>query len=243
MMGQDIKRKLFTAAVLLGCVLPVLISAGCNNTVDGSGRNPDNDDTLIQSLTPTAEVTAVAKTSSPQKSVNFTLTSTHTGEWKVYYAPTGGAPVGGVTASFASPVLTLTAEGANLDAMTWWVSVTESGRSESPRLGLTVEPYAAPPPSGTVPITVSFGGVPSDPVTVNGSASVSKTGGPLPVSVSAPGDYTAFEWRLDNVTMAQTGSTCNITVSSLSLGQHWVTVIAWKGTVPYSARIAFTLTN
>jgi uncharacterized repeat protein (TIGR02543 family) len=111
-----------------------------------------------QSATPAAGSLTVAKTAGTQRAVNFTLTTPHTGEWKVYAGGTGGEALGDVSASFTVPNLTLTAAGEDLPAGTYWVSVTETGKTESFRLGLTVGAYVPPPPSSTPtagPLTVA----------------------------------------------------------------------------------------
>jgi hypothetical protein len=99
-----------------------------------------------QSATPSINPGAdtVAKTAATQQSVSFVLTSSNTGVWNVYDVETGGAPLTTISAVFAGSTLTLTASGGDLSAATYYVSVTESGKSESVRLGLTVGPYAAP---------------------------------------------------------------------------------------------------
>jgi hypothetical protein len=98
------------------------------------------------SATPTATVTTVAKAASVQKSVVFTLTSTHTGGWKVYEEETGGSPLAAVSASFNTGTneLTLTATGDDLADDAYFVSVTEDGKQESARLELLVEEYLDP---------------------------------------------------------------------------------------------------
>ncbi|MDR2021490.1 MAG: hypothetical protein LBQ14_12075 [Treponema sp.] len=221
-------------------VPPMVIVSGCPVEDGGSGEQVPPPRTGA----PGAEETVVAKSSSPQKMVDFIVTSGHTGgEWKVYYSASGGSPAAGVEASFDPPVLTLTASGDNLLNTTYYVSVTESGKAESERLGLTVAPYTAPS-AGTGFIAITFGGVPADPVEISGPATISKTAGPLTISVGSPESFDRFEWRLDGV--KQTGRTSGVYtvgLSSLSLGQHHVMTAAWRGNVPYSARAVFTVTN
>jgi len=87
---------------------------------------------LDQSATPTASVTTVAKTAA------------------------GETPASGVTAAVTSwPTLRLS-HASDIPAATYHVSVTESGKTESARLALTVESYqtpALPTLAGTVVIT------------------------------------------------------------------------------------------
>ena len=136
-----LKANAFTFVLLAALALPVLICTGCPDVLDDSLSE--------QSAVPAGEAAAlsIAKTTASQKSVSFTLTSTHTGEWKVYGAETDAAPLTTAAASFSTPVLTLSAAGDDLPAGNYWVSVTEAGKTESPRLGLTVGPYV-PPESG-----------------------------------------------------------------------------------------------
>ncbi|GAB6391813.1 MAG: DUF1566 domain-containing protein [Treponematales bacterium] len=94
--------------------------------------------TWPKTAAPTATVTTVKKVDHPQKSVSFTLTSAGTGTWKVYGAASGGAALSAVTAAFNAPALTLTASGSDLEAGTYYVSVTEGDSPESDRLALTV---------------------------------------------------------------------------------------------------------
>ena len=96
-----------------------------------------------QSTTPTASVTTVAKTAATQAAVNFTLGSALTGTWKVYDSSTGGNLVSGITASAVGTTLSLT-HASNIPAGTYYVSVTEAGKTESTRLALIVGAYVAP---------------------------------------------------------------------------------------------------
>ncbi|GAB6391976.1 MAG: hypothetical protein MdMp014T_1349 [Treponematales bacterium] len=107
---------------------------------------------LDQSAAPTATVTTVAKTTAAQAAVDFTLTNSAalSGAWKVYNAAAGGDIVSGVTAAITSwPTLRLS-HGHDIPAAAYYVSVTETGKTESARLALTV---ANPALGGTVSIT------------------------------------------------------------------------------------------
>jgi hypothetical protein len=97
------------------------------------------------SYIPTAneQDTTVTKGPGPQTTVNFNLTSSHTGVWKVYRSATDSSLADGVTASFDSPVLTLS-HATDVPAGDYWVSVTEPDKTESSRLKLTVREYVAP---------------------------------------------------------------------------------------------------
>ncbi|MCL2044028.1 MAG: hypothetical protein FWG89_07815 [Treponema sp.] len=93
----------------------------------------------IMSTVPTASVTSLNKTDSPQKAITFALTSSHAaGSWHVYSAA-GGSALAPVTAAFSGGNLTLTADGADIASSTYYVTFIEPGLMEStPRLALTV---------------------------------------------------------------------------------------------------------
>jgi hypothetical protein len=92
--------------------------------------------------TPETEVPRAVKAEEVQAAVDFTLTSSYTGAWKVYSTAAGGRPVTGITASFAAPVLTLS-HASDVPAGTYWVTVKGSETAESGRLKLTVEAFTA----------------------------------------------------------------------------------------------------
>jgi hypothetical protein len=144
------KKKLYgLLAVLLALAL-----GGCGNP-SGGGDGPESggpEGGLPLSATPSASVISVIKTSATQKYVGFTLTSTHTGTWKVYGGATGGSPLTNVTASFSAPTLTLGSTGSDLAAGVYYVSVTGEGKSESGRLTLVVQSFGAPALGGAVSI-------------------------------------------------------------------------------------------
>jgi hypothetical protein len=97
-----------------------------------------------QSGTPTTANATVAKTNATQAAVAFTLTSSNDGTWKVYDAITSGNEVTATVApTFSSPTLTLT-HASDIPAAIYYVSVTETSKTESGRLALTVGPYVAP---------------------------------------------------------------------------------------------------
>ncbi|GAB6393049.1 MAG: leucine-rich repeat domain-containing protein [Treponematales bacterium] len=107
---------------------------------------------LDQSAAPTATVTTVAKTTAEQAAVDFTLTNSAalSGAWKVYNAAAGGDIVSGVTAAVTTwPTLRLS-HATDIPAAAYYVSVTETGKTESARLALTV---ANPVLGGAVSIT------------------------------------------------------------------------------------------
>ncbi|MDR1586103.1 MAG: alginate lyase family protein [Treponema sp.] len=129
--------KNFLLILLAVQALAACIYSACGGINDGDGE-------AERSATPAAAETAAAKSQPVQKSVNFTLSSAGDGQWKVYNAAAGGSPLAGVSASFTPPVLTLTASGDDLAERTYYVTVTEPGKTESGRLALTVEAYSLP---------------------------------------------------------------------------------------------------
>jgi hypothetical protein len=134
----DIKKMrttLLLPGLLTALVLTAFICSACGGIND---ENPGNEE---RSAKPAAAETSVAKSAQVQKSVDFVLTSGHSGQWKVY-GDTVGSPLSGVNASFNAPVLTLSASGDDLAERTYYVAVTESGKTESVRLALTVEAYS-----------------------------------------------------------------------------------------------------
>ncbi len=110
----------------------------------------------LVSATPTASVTTVAKTSATQPGVSFTLTNSTSyanGQtWAVYTGLTGQTLASGVTATNIGNSLTI-AHATDIPAGTYYVSVTESDKTESARLALTVGAYVPPALTGTVTIS------------------------------------------------------------------------------------------
>ncbi|MCL2410358.1 MAG: hypothetical protein FWC97_01825 [Treponema sp.] len=91
-----------------------------------------------------AENASVTKTAVTQASVNFTLSSSHTGTWRVYNS--NGVLQTGINVNFdtSTRILTLTATGGDIAAGVYLVSVQETGRGESARLALVVLPFVQP---------------------------------------------------------------------------------------------------
>jgi len=135
-----------------GCIF-----AGWNTQPDGSGASYTNGQSVTdlttantvtlyakwQSNPPTANVTSVSKAApaTDQKAVTFTLTSTHTGTWRVYNAATDVTVSSTVSATFTAPNLTLAASGNDLALGTYYVSVQQPNSTESSRLALTVATF------------------------------------------------------------------------------------------------------
>jgi hypothetical protein len=109
-----------------------------------SGRLRLTVEALAVSAAPEAANASGKKDQAVQPAVSFVLTSTHSGVWKVYEETANGYSPAGVTAAFSTPNLTLTAANGNLNAGVYYVSVTQSGKGESPRLALTVQDYTDP---------------------------------------------------------------------------------------------------
>jgi hypothetical protein len=91
-----------------------------------------------QTDTPTVSQNSVVKIIRPTAQVSFTLTNLSSGSitWKLYTESAGGTMWEGVNASSSGSTLTLT--GDDIPVGTYYVSATESGKTESGRLPLTV---------------------------------------------------------------------------------------------------------
>jgi len=96
---------------------------------------------LYPSISPTVNQSTVDLESATQSSVEFTLTNSIEGEWKIYSAATGGDPLTGISVAINGSILTLSADPSPFAGGTYYVSVTQPGRLESTRLGLTVNNY------------------------------------------------------------------------------------------------------
>jgi hypothetical protein len=193
-----------------------------------------------QSATPTidAPAAAVAKTSATQKSVSFTLTSSNTGTWKVYNAETGGAALSDVSATFAGSALTLTASGADLAAGAYYVSVTESEKTESARLRLTVKDFIV----GSV--QVSFTGPADETFTLNGDGQTLSVSGNTSLTVTVSQDFSAYKWYKDGVAIADAaGKSVTVYGSDFAKGTHTLAVGVKKNNADYSKLITFTVTD
>jgi hypothetical protein len=134
--------------------------------------------------------------------------------------------------------ITVTANGGDLAEEDYWVTVQGGGLTESSKVRLTVQPF---PPVGI--ITIAFGEIPNEPVNVTGGTAITR-GQQLQVTVSNGGSYSRFEWRLDGVALdQQTAATCVVDSSGLALGRHRLLAVAYKGGVPFSKELVFTVTN
>jgi len=135
--GRKVKaNSSFSLFYLL--ILTLLFSCSLGGNLDDWRSLKDENDDLVVTATPTVAASVVSKDTLVQKSVVFTLTSTHTGIWRVYNAETGGIALTTVEATFAVPYLTLTASGSDLAVGTYFVSVEQARLAESSRLAFTV---------------------------------------------------------------------------------------------------------
>jgi hypothetical protein len=136
------KNNYFKIAGALIVLTMMFCFAACEQPISKKTGGTPVTPTLPESSAPTATDTTVTKTSSDQTTATFTLTSAPAGTWKVYTAPTGGEALTTVRASFTASnlTLTLTSSDGPLAARTYYVSVKETDKSESPRLALTVKP-------------------------------------------------------------------------------------------------------
>lgn len=192
----------------------------------------------------------VAKSSIVQREVSFRLESGSFGFCRVYMAPTGGAPLddirGVVAGAEGRLFLTLYSTGDDIQTGTFYVSVVSHcpDANESDRIPLTILPFVPPEKQ----VTIRFGGIPEEPVSISGSGQiVSKNGGSLNVSITDAGRFDRFVWRLNGIVQpAQTGGTFNlnnVAITSLPNGEHRLMVIAFTDNIPWSGEIAFTVTD
>jgi len=127
-------KKIFVCTAVL--LITALMYSACPQGEDEQGEKG-------VSAVPSAAIPSIEKQSTIQPSIDFTLSSTHTGTWKVYRNATTSTAMTTVTVAFAAPVLTLTAVSGDIVAGIYYVTVTESGKGESPRLALTVEDHVS----------------------------------------------------------------------------------------------------
>ncbi len=188
------------------------------------------------SATPTATTATVTKSATTQATAVFTLTNSPAFAdgltWKVYSASTGATLATGVTATYdsATNMLTLT-HASDIPAGTYYVSVTEAGKTESDRLALTVK-NKAPSGGGS---TTSY---PTFPFTYN---TYNWSGNANGITMKCSGEYPDFtELHIDGELLrkgtdytVKAGSTIFTIKASylkkLSNGDHTVTAYYTNG--------------
>ncbi|MDR2445308.1 MAG: leucine-rich repeat domain-containing protein [Spirochaetaceae bacterium] len=127
--------------------------------------------------------------------------------WKVYTQSSRGSPSAAVSALVSGATLTLT-HATNIPAGSYWVTVTETDKSESGRLELTVTAYKGPYLDSVAAITsylssVSGGTTSANPVTLALSLNLAdNTNGwiGLLTAINSAGKYVALD--LSACTMA-----------------------------------------
>ncbi|MDR1788070.1 MAG: Ig-like domain-containing protein [Treponema sp.] len=141
-------NKVFRAA--LCALLTAVFFGGCQNQTA-----PERKEQTAAPTVANEAAASAAKTSAGAASVTFTLTSSHSTDcqWKVYDSAKGGLfPNVGASYTPAGKRLTLTKTGGGaIEETDYYVSATESGKTESARLKLTVTAYV--PPAGDTPVT------------------------------------------------------------------------------------------
>ncbi|NLE24976.1 MAG: S-layer homology domain-containing protein [Clostridiaceae bacterium] len=131
---------------LNGNLLVFLPEGVCTVSVVADGQTywgivTSNAATLMpRSTAPTADVTSITKVTAEQQSVSYTLTNSPqlSGTCTVYADNTTTAPISTVTAAISGSDMTLTSSGADIAAGDYYVAVTETNKSESARLKLTI---------------------------------------------------------------------------------------------------------
>jgi len=189
--------------------------------------------------TPIAANATVQKTDPYTPSVEFTLTSTNTGMWKVYHQEIGDEERADIEVTFAAPTLTLESTEGYISGGDYYVSVTEPNKTESGRLKLTIEE-----PAGfqTVAVKITFAGFPDDPVTVTGDPTVGIAGSiTFTADKVGGGSFTSYQWWLDGTKLAETSGSLTLSGGDFSDGEgyYWVTVIAYDNLVPFSKELMF----
>ena len=106
---------------------------------------------------PQPSAASASKTSQPQTAVAFTLTNSYTAGtvWRVYAGSTGAGQASGISAALNGSTLTLS-HASDVQAGSYYVSATESGKAESDRTELTVTAYVQPvTPTPTAAVTTA----------------------------------------------------------------------------------------
>jgi hypothetical protein len=195
-------------------------------------------------VTPTADVTGVARTSATQASVAFTLTNNPAfaaATWTVYSVAVGGTALTGVTASNSGATLTLT-HATDLPEGTYHVSVTETGKTESAaRLALTVTAYIDPTIS--VNPTASPAGV-AKAAEPQASVAFTLTNNPAYANTTIWKVYAANTGSglAAGVTASNSGATLTLThATDLPTATYYVTATE-TGKTESTARLALTVT-
>ena len=162
----------------------------------------------------------VQKQSEIQASVTFGLATNHTGTWRVYNQATGGTALADITVTFdvTTRILTLT-HATDIPHGPYWVTVTESGKTESPRLALTIIEFV--PGQSTHPDFVS----PNAVKTELEQASVTFT-----LTAAIPGLWLVYDQAEGGIALTDITATAPDTTLTLShatdipSGNYWVTV-------------------
>jgi hypothetical protein len=81
-------------------------------------------------------------------------------------------------------------------------------------------------------------------ITVTGGGTISQgSNGSFTITVTDAEDYSDFRWIADGVTQSSQSDSMWVYADYWSVGPHRITVIADKDAIPYSAEVAFTVTN
>jgi hypothetical protein len=121
--------------------LMAFVSAGCQNTI----TTPENPPTK-QTAKPAVTNSIITKTAALQETVEFTLKNAYDDAvWIVYTESTGDTEADEVWAESDDTALTLGSD-PDIEPGKYWVAVTEEGKTESVRIGLTVRAYNPPAP-------------------------------------------------------------------------------------------------
>jgi ABC-type transporter MlaC component len=190
-----------------------------------------------QTAQPTVSESTVTKDTATQQAVAFTLTSGNTGTWKVYSNAISTDVVAGVTASASDSTLTLTASGADLAAADYYVTVTESEKTESPRLRLTVKN----PLFGT--IQVQFTGPAEETISLSGNSPTLSISSNTSMVVTVTQTFDTYAWYKDGASTGVTTNYITVTATEFAKGEHTLAVKVGKNDAYYSKSVSFTVTD
>ena len=192
-----------------------------------------------QSATPVITDPVAFKSAPTDNSVVYTLSTAITGTWKVYNAQ--GAELNSVTASASGTTLTLAAASGSIEPGTYFISVEQSGQSESNRAEIIVRGSR---PSARVHVNFVEIVNHAPVITISGDNPMISRAQSLQVTLGDISDFTRVEWRLNNnVIPSVTGASHTIEGFAVPVGYNRLTVIVFIGNVPYSVELAFMVTN
>jgi hypothetical protein len=162
------------------------------------------------------------------------------------FAVSGGGAIHTVNVSgdIATVLVTFDPNTSTTEEKTYIVSIAPDSTVITGNTTVTITQAAAPPTTGTAPITVKLWINESDGTILkdNDAITIASTEN---LTAEVTGDYTGVQWYVDGLTAKGTQTDNSITIpgTAYPLGEHWLDVRVSKGGVPYSTRITFTVTE